>query len=255
MDKYHVTAGRMRAMIERLNGNVRAFAMTTPGWVAGWNMLVPSTMQEANEQLGSYWNGAPNDGDGAQSKRSCAPGSFGGHTYFTPANGDDFSDFTKDQLDVKALNCVGWHLARAFCAWEGGRLPTAAEITRTWSNNGTTPYPWGSDYGGAASADPHLNHQFNYGYPNPPGRRLLGGGAAADIAWHVSPPGRFPLGRNQAGIELAGDLLHWISDAEYNWSYTFSWERHEGTRTTDNWKTRWPNEPNGYYAIGFRCVY
>lgn len=43
----------MRAMIERESGNVRAFAPGTTGWLAGWNALVPSTVAEANTQLGS----------------------------------------------------------------------------------------------------------------------------------------------------------------------------------------------------------
>lgn len=40
-------------MIERESGNVRAFAPGTTGWLAGWNALVPSTVAEANTQLGS----------------------------------------------------------------------------------------------------------------------------------------------------------------------------------------------------------
>ena len=93
------------------------------------------------------------------------------------------------------------------------------------------------------------------GYPNVPNRRLLGpDGDAADIAWHVSPPGRFPLGRNTIGIEIAGDLLHWVSDAEYLFNWTLSWEGHGGNLTDQNLKDAWPGEPNGYYAIGFRCA-
>jgi len=38
-----------------------------------------------------------------------------------PKNGADYSDFTQDQLDPKALNCVGWHLVQALCAFDGGR--------------------------------------------------------------------------------------------------------------------------------------
>ncbi len=256
MDKYHVTAGRMRAFIERVNGDVRTFAQGSAGWSTAWNALVPASVAEANVMLGSYWTGAPNDSDGAQSKRSCAPGSFGGHTYWTAKNGDDYSDFTQAQLDVKALNCVGWHLARAFCAWEGGRLPTRAEIINAFKNGGPTTYPWGNAAYNASQQDNRLNHVFNYGYPNVAGRRLLGAdGAAADIAWHISPPGRFPLGRNTNGIEIAGNLLHWVGDAEYFFNWTLSWENHGGNLTNQDWKQSWPGEPNGYYAIGFRCAY
>jgi hypothetical protein len=254
IDKYHVTAGRMRAFIERASGNVRAFAAGTAGWNAAWNPLVPGSVAEANTQLGSYWNGAPNDSDGANSKRSCEPGSFGGHTYWTAKNGDDYTDFTQAELDPKALNCVGWHLARTFCAWEGGRLPTRAELVDSFRNGGTTTYPWGNDHTPDVQ-DTRQNYKFIYGYPNKPGRRLLSTGDAGDIAWHISPPGRFPLGRNQKGIEIAGNLLHWVSDAEYLFNWTFSWENHHGMLNNQSWSEAWPGEPNGYYAIGFRCVY
>ncbi|HVJ88976.1 MAG TPA: SUMF1/EgtB/PvdO family nonheme iron enzyme [Labilithrix sp.] len=258
MDKYLVTAGRMRAFIERLDGNVRAFAKTTAGWKTAWDALVPSTKAEADIMLGSYWTDAPNDSNGDNSKRSCAPGSFGGHTYWTPPNFStpsepDFTDFSQDLLDVKALNCVGWHLARAFCSWEGGRLPTVAEITNAFRNGGTTNYPWGNS---APDQNANrMNHEFIYGYPSVPGRRLLAGGGAADIAWHVSPPGRFPNGLNAAGIEIAGNLIHWTSNNEYTFTWTYSWERHGRNLRVDNWKDSWPGEPNGYYALGFRCVY
>ncbi|HVJ90420.1 MAG TPA: SUMF1/EgtB/PvdO family nonheme iron enzyme, partial [Labilithrix sp.] len=260
MNKYHVTAGRMRAFIERLNGNVRAFAKTTAGWNTDWDGFVPSTPAEADIMLGSFWNGASNDTNGDNSKRSCGPGSFGGHTYFTPPNlsnpsQPDFSDFSQADLDVKALNCVGWHLARAFCSWDGGRLPTLAEIIDAFKNGGTTTYPWGNAGYDPVEPDNRLNHRFNYRYPNVPGRRLLQNGDAADIAWHVSPPGRFALGANAKGIEIAGNLLHWVNDAEYGFTETSSWERHDATLGQGNWKDAWPGEPNGYYAVGFRCVY
>ena len=76
VDKYLVTAGRMRAFIERTNGDVKSFVQGL-GWTAAWKQLVPGNMAEADAMLGSYWFNAPNDSDvgtNAWSKRSCAPG-------------------------------------------------------------------------------------------------------------------------------------------------------------------------------------
>ena len=263
IDKYHVTAGRMRAFITRVAGNARAFAGGVPGWNAAWSPYVPSTVAEANTYLGPYWLGADNQNDlatNAVSKRSCNPNGFGGHTYWTPAAaGGDPSDYTQSQLDPKALNCVGWHLAKAFCAWDGGRLPTQAEITNAFTNNGANAFPWQFADNTAYdinTPDPRLNHKFSYGYPGNPRRIPAGTGTVQDIAWYVSPPGRHPTGANANGAQdMAGDLLHWINNAEYNFTWTVSWENHGKSLGTTSWKVQAPEAPNGYYGLGFRCAY
>jgi hypothetical protein len=255
IDKYLVTAGRMRAFMERLNGDVKTYANGL-GYSAAQKALVPGDLAEVDQMMGSYWFNAPNDSDvatNAWSKRSCAPGSFGGHTYWTPANGSDFSSFTKDQLDPKALNCVGWHIANAFCKWDGGRLATLAEITSAFTNGGTVSWPWGNAAYNSTVQDARVNHVFNYGYP---GNAPMNGGTVRDIAWYISPPGRFPLGNNANGVaDASGDLLVWISNAEYDFTWTQSWENHGKSLVAQSWKTAWPGEPNGYYAIGIRCAH
>lgn len=255
IDKYEVTAGRMRAFLERVAGNVRATTSGIEGWKAAWNDLVPSNIDEANTMLGPFWAGAANDPDAASaSKRSCAAGSFGGHTYFTP--GDAAQDFTQDELDPKALNCVGWHLLRAFCAWEGGRLPTLAEIKNAFTNGTGTGRPWSwhdTTPHDPDAMDPRLNHKFNYGWPEKSTRRFSGE-TPADVSWYVSPPGRFPLGANKEGVQIAGNLMPWVSE-EYTLAWTFSWESHKGDAGVTTWSKSFPETPNGYYAIGGRCAY
>lgn len=251
----------MRAFIERTNGNVRAFAIASPGWNAAWSPYVPTTVSEANTFLGPYWLGADNQNDlatNAVSKRSCNPSGFGGHTYWTPAAaGGNASDYTQNQLDPKALNCVGWHLAKAFCAWDGGRLATRAEITNAFRNAATTTNPWDWQHPAAwdpANPDYRLNHQFNYGYPGNNPRTVSG--TVQDITWYVAPPGRFPEGRNANGVQdMAGILLHYINDAEYNFTWTASWERHGINLGATSWKVQAPEAPNGYYGLGFRCAH
>ena len=259
IDKFLVTAGRMRTMVERLDGNVRGFAQTVPGWKPAWNALVPSTKAEADDMLGSYWAGAPNDASGGASKRSCGAGDYTGRTYWTAPNGNDRSDFSKDQLDVKALSCVGWHMMNAFCAWDGGgRMGTRAELAAAYTNGGAHKYPWGWKDTSAykpLQQDARLNHFFSYNYPNVPGMRISNGNAL-DIAYHVSPPGRNPAGWNQQGVEIAGNLLTWVKDSEYFFTWNFSWENHpDNNNSMQDWRVTAPEAPNGYYALGGRCFH
>ena len=260
IDKYLVTAGRMRTMLDRLNGDVRGFVQKLPAgaWNQTWNALVPSTKAQADEILGSYWAGAPNDPGGGASKRSCGAGDFTGRTYWTAPNGTDRSDFTKDQLDVKALNCVGWHLMNAFCAWDGGRMGTRAELASAYTNGGANQYPWQWKASGAYSPtapDARLNHVFSYNYPNVPGMRLSGGNAL-DSAYHVSPPGRNPAGWNAQGVEIAGNLLTYVRDSEYFFMWNFYWENHaDNGLQAQSWLVTAPEAPNGSYGLGGRCVH
>ena len=267
IDKYGVTAGRMRAFVERLNGDVRTFAQTVPGWSAAYNGMVPSTVAEANTILGPYWDDAPNDPSGGSSKRSCAATSFGGHTYYTP--GDSLQKYTQAQLDPKALNCVGWHIAKAFCAWDNGRLATRPEYAAAFrsgmasTTNGKTTMPWSwhdtSDYD-ISEQDPRLNHDFSYGYPGAAPFKNAAGGVT-DITWYIAPPGRHPLGYTQAGAaDMAGNLLPWVEGpgyGEYSFVWTESWEHHGlDVNNVGNWRNGTaPEAPNGYYAIGLRCVH
>ena len=260
IDKYLVTAGRMRTMIDRLNGDVRSYVKTLPAgtWNQSWNALVPSNKAEADDILGSYFADAPNDPGGGGSKRSCGAGDYTGRTFWTPPNGTDYSDFSKDQLDVKALNCVGWHLMTAFCSWDGGRLGTRQELVAAYTNGGTTQYPWqwhdNRPYT-ATVQDDRLNHVFSYNFPNVANMRTSNGNAL-DIAYHVSPPGRTPNGWNAQGVEIAGNLLTWVKDAEYYFTWNFSWENHtDNGNQAQSWLVTAPEAPNGYYGIGGRCLH
>jgi formylglycine-generating enzyme required for sulfatase activity len=269
LDKYHVTAGRMRAFLTRafgnnVIGNARAFADATPGWKAEWSPYVPSNTDEADKFLGPYWLDADNQNDKATkpvSKRSCNPRDFGGHTYWTPEGaGGDKSDYTQDELDPKALNCVGWHLAKAFCAWDGGRLPTRAEIANAFTNNSLSVYPWqfvSTPAYVAGAQDPRLNNYYNYGYPGTIPRSISAlTGTVQDIAWYISPPGRFPGGANANGAQdMAGNLMHWTNDGEYKFAWTGTWEQHGGDASAGDWKASAAEAPNGYYGLGFRCAH
>lgn len=60
-----------------------------------------------------------------------------------------------DGDDALPMNCVSWTEAQAFCAWDGGRLPTIAElefVRRWWDRAGVDAagadgrtFPWGDE--------------------------------------------------------------------------------------------------------------
>mgnify|MGYP001328115280 CR=1 FL=1 len=255
LDKFHVTAGRMRAFVERWNGDLQAWAKTSPkGWDDGWTDALPSSIAEANDALG------PNR------KRGCNVKNQGGRTYWQPpVDGDaaEVSDFSKETLDEKVLNCVPWHLAQALCVSDGGRLAKASEIQWEFESRGraqgSTQYPWQwrdtSAYN-AAQQDERLAHQYSYATPSPGTLRMVGSGGNAyplDHAFYMAPPGRHPKGASMSGAEdIAGNVLTWVADNEKRFVWTMSWEQHNKNLSPTAWNAN--DGPDGYYAIGARCA-
>lgn len=283
LDKYLITAGRMRAFIERFNGDIQGFVKTLPAgkWNSAWNDpdALPSNIDEANGVMG------------APLKRGCSPGTNTGRTYWTPKKDNDYSDFDQDTLDEKALNCVPWQMVQAMCAFDGGRLANLEELKAAFTNAGTTKYPWGDDYYDPSKADPNnrLNSFYNYNdTPLPANARKNDDGSPLDISFYVSPPGKYPLGNNKSGVaDSAGNLLEWTGDQPRQFIWKADFEKHGKDAKTMNqtsgnlsgadiWLEKvpvyggggpwiWGNkqlgvagdngERNGYYSIGGRCAY
>jgi len=248
IDKYPVTAGRMRAFIEKTKGDVRGFVTQAKpkGYDESWNDQLPSNMTEALASLGP-WN-----------KRGCDVKAQGGRTYAQdPIGGDaaEKSDFSQDVLDEKALNCVSWYMAAAFCAFDGRRLVTSDEMRHVFKNGGGDKYPWGGDDARTGV----INHFYAYATPNPPATmRIVGTGDGAyplDHAFYVSPPGRFPAGASKNGVQdAAGDVLPWVAGNPRDFLWTHSWEKHKGDTSVSNWGKEGSGVQDGYYAIGIRCA-
>jgi hypothetical protein len=167
LDKYLITAGRVRAWVERLAGNLRAFTETipasNPNWDPRWNQYIPSTMAEVEAQLGPYpapltpspyspsdtnldTLGLPTGNWLGQWRDGCsmgAPGApDGARTWWTDhLVGSDMGPFAypQDFLDDKMINCIDSYLLTAFCIWDGGHLATDEEMAAAW---GAGPLPW-----------------------------------------------------------------------------------------------------------------
>ncbi|MBX3230873.1 MAG: hypothetical protein KIT84_01540 [Labilithrix sp.] len=238
LDKYSITAGRMRAFIERFNGNPRQFVAglgANPNWQQAWNARVPSTLDEVAIELGPYGN----DGQ----RQGCYLKGQGARTYWLPDNvNTGFNDeiaqkYGKDVLDTKALNCVTFYLAQAFCIWEGGRLPTLAELDAQWGGT----MPWGNQ---AWTADRAV-HKYTYAFPE----------NQLDNSAFIAAPGRKPAGNGPNGHADLGGLVFNLTSTfnaagQVRWSRNGSWENHQipyGVHHS-------PKE-RAYWATGARCVH
>jgi hypothetical protein len=233
LDKYKITAGRMRAFVERTSGDVlgwyeankASLSATQQAQIEPYKGYLPSDLLSypygANYQLGGtvYLPQRPSNVQG------CFVGNAGNqangsHTYWNGALEQEDRGFDQAFLDRLPLNCVTYPMVAAFCAWDGGRVETYDEHAAAY---GASTYPWGNSpnaggyrsVGGAwtlvgpatgstnpcpSCDDAHANWLNNYQFPE-------GGNAGKpwDYAYWMSAPGRFPAGANAAGHQdLAG---------------------------------------------------
>ncbi len=240
--KYQVTSGRMRAFLERTNGNVRKVVQDARAagqlhgatMNAAWDPYLPTSMEgcdqlgncDASELTDHFYNdntsfqgiytsalrhvgGAIFDGQslGQQGCRIDAPGT---HSYWmsdavqTNYFGDKPTEQPQSVYDTKPLNCVNYLMAQAFCIWDGGRLETQAEFQAV---------------GGPANSGGASNGPVPWGTPKPfgPGSSTFYGcrfPTATDAMLRGLPPGNACTGF----IPPAGTSIEW-SDYYYSYEY------------------------------------
>jgi len=183
LDAYEVTVGRFRSFVAHWPSSKPAPAagshpkLAGSGWNSSWDAQLPVSAEALGAAL------------------ACEPG---------------LSTWTDEQgaNESRPINCVTWFEAFAFCAWDGGRLPTEAEWNFAASGGGDQrSYPW-SQPAVSQDIDPaHASYYvddsqmcFGDGVPGCGlGDLLMAGSKAAGVGkW-----GQF---------ELAGNVMEWVLD-------------------------------------------
>jgi formylglycine-generating enzyme len=166
LDRYEVTVGRFRRYVEGYT--------LPPGPDSGQHDYV----------IGSGWRPEwdpymPADADEFRQRIDCEDGTF------SAERGD---------REQAPMNCVSWYEAFAFCAWDGGRLPTEAEWEYAAAGGDQArPYPWGDE-------------------PEPDEERALfdcedcDGGDLVAVGSRPDGQGRFEQ------LDLAGSVAEWTLD-------------------------------------------
>jgi formylglycine-generating enzyme required for sulfatase activity len=123
LDKYEITVGRFRQFVTAGMGT----QANPPAAGAGAHPLI------AGSGWDSTWNtNLSANTAGLEATVKCG----GGYQTWTDTAGSNES---------QPMNCIDWYTAFAFCAWDGGRLPTEAEWNYAASGGSEQRYyPWSS---------------------------------------------------------------------------------------------------------------
>jgi hypothetical protein len=298
IDKYTITAGRFRTFVERTNGNIRGYIQANkPAWWENvWDNMVPTQLDDGNyiSHGGVYQELGPGlFFPAAGGNQGCEIHSYGARTFRVPdavntARWSDGQHYTQDQLDEKALQCATFFMLSAFCAWDGGRLPSVAELNYAWNKGtpasytypwGNTPVPagWNDSWNNLAEAQangtlaPAGGNQtyasFRYNWWSPANRVCAGDFAWCDYSVHVAPPGRFPNGNGPYGhADLGGNVFNMtnqiagtpgtaVDNRNVVWFRNGSWQGHAipyysaTDATPSSFKSL-----SKYWATGARCA-
>lgn len=256
---YEVTTGRYEKFVEAAGGDLKGLASQSAwaDWKPEYTEKLPASRAAVDDTLGA----------GCQFRSNVRE--FGALTWpsqdiedavaeFITDDNDDAKDIRADatapRLRKKPINCTSWWMAAAFCAWDGGRLPTPEEWTyAAVGGDELRKFSW-------PDAQPRtpakLVTDFNLdtnSFTYPEGFPFYDNGFNA---YHIAPPGQKPEGVARWGQhDMAGNLVEWTS-ANFNNQFGVarggSWEGHPDINT--NVFTNYPLDRT-YGSLGFRCAY
>ena len=191
LDKYEVTVGRFRAFVNAGMGT----QASPPAAGAGAHAMIAGSGWDAN------WDTSLATDTAALVMAVKCSSTFQTWTDTPGAN------------EHRPMNCITWYEAMAFCAWDGGYLPTEAE----WNYAATggdqqRAYPWSSPAGSLTSLD--ASHASYYD-----GTNCVGDGTAGCAVTDLVEVGSKPAGDGRWGqSDLAGNVFEWTLDWAANYA-------------------------------------
>lgn len=224
LDKYEITAGRMRAFVEAMTAqfagqpDIKSFIANDPPqvWQPAWNEIMPSGFDGGMFVTQHTGSGGSNCGASCSvgtnyifgsvlyqysHGHNCYHGgtqSYGFSTYWysdqvmNDYHGGKPRAYSQEILDVKSLNCTPSVMFQAFCHWDGGQLATI-DVMNTVAVNLAPD--------GNVSGDGSSNPPYNYPFS----------GTDTDDAERVAAPGRFVADATMLGaagpwMDLRGNM-------------------------------------------------
>lgn len=187
LDKYEITVGRFRQFVlagkgtqgsPPANGDGAHANIAGSGWRPVWTTSLP----------------------GDQAALIAVIKGGGSQTTWTDVAGGNES---------RPMNSINWYDAMAFCAWDGGYLPTEAEWNYAGAGgNQQRAYPW-SDPAAALLLD---SSRASY----QDGNSCLGDGLPGCTVEDYVRVGSKPAGNGRWGhADLAGNVFEWIFDTTF----------------------------------------
>ena len=109
----------------------------------------------------------------------------------------------------RPMNCITWYDAMAFCAWDGGFLPTEAEWNYAAAGGSLArAYPWS-----APASDLTLDDSSYASYWVDTTKQCYGDAMTGCTLTDLMPVGTKPAGDGRWGqSDLGGNVLEWVLD-------------------------------------------
>lgn len=189
LDKFEVTVGRYRAFVAAGAGT----QAHPPAAGAGAHAAIP------NSGWDPTWNAQlPADRDAQLAALACNS-TLEPLATWTDAPGAN---------ENRPVTCLSWYDAMAFCAWDGGFVPSEAEWNfAAAGGDEQRAYPWSSPPGDLTIDPAHAS------YADADGRCMADGQPTCTPA-DLRPVGSAPAGDGRWGhADLAGNAAEWTLDA------------------------------------------